>query len=127
MLLFRFKNPSMETFLEFRERVDIIVDWIWKLHKEVLPSRGSKDAIIVAHGNVISAAMARLMKGNGLIVHNNSAFSHMQLFSTPTHGGVDIGILKSMNNSQHLHGHDNILTGADVVGDWWIQEYLQYM
>lgn len=120
-----YKLDRMETFEEFRDRGKLLVDWIWSLHDQELESQGAEDVVVVCHGNVMSAVMSGLMKGNSLIVHNNSAFSHLQLMTMEN--GEHVCVLKSMNNVCHLPQNSNLLCGNRVFGDYWIQEYLQYM
>ena len=94
------------------------------------------------------------MNGNALIVHSNTAFSHIQLYDTNkpiTKKSIDpsyssnsssvnaassdaddiieteiVSVLKCMNNTSHLRD-DDLLTGNEVLDDWWIQDYLEYM
>lgn len=119
-----YQSSSIESSGEFNNRVEKLVEWIWSIHESGLVDgqdlRRSKCVVMVGHGNLISALMSRLMKGKGLFTHQNTACSHLQLF---TMGPKRVTALKATNIlSPTLE--ESMRTGAHVVDDHWIQEHM---
>ena len=119
-----YNGDKKETNERFFGRVEEIVGWIWSQHDAVRES-ANRNIIIVAHGNLISGLINRLLSNspvNGIVASCNTGVSHLQLF-TSIINGVDrkIACTKYINRVDHLD--KEIIMGNDIVHDHWIQEY----
>jgi broad specificity phosphatase PhoE len=118
----------VESWSEFQTRAQIIVDWIWSMHCTPVETRNFegihfKNMIFVIHGNLLSAVISGLQNAKGLITHNNTGHTHVQLLTGKNHR--KIAAIKYMNRVDHIHLRlDNqFITGNDTINDHWIQEY----
>lgn len=118
--------PEMETSSQFIERAKRVSDWIWKLHDENISQNEFRSKVIFCHGNLINVILNNLTNSKCLFVHNNTGVSHIQLCTLKS--GKKIVSLSSLNRVDHLMIENNhsLLSGANVIDDHWIQEYLEY-
>jgi broad specificity phosphatase PhoE len=110
-----YARSEVENFEEFQARCRSIVEWIWEAHEN------QRNLIVVGHGNLLSAVVSGLQGGNSLILHHNTGFSHVQLYTAK--GNQRVCAVKAINQSPHLN--HQLKTGADAVDDHWIQEFIQ--
>jgi transcriptional regulator of NAD metabolism len=126
-----FKLARSENCEEFNHRSDEIVSWLHDLQKVSVKDRvigetkGVDTVILVIHGNLMSAIINRLMRSNQIIVHKNTAYSHVQLVTAPA--GKHVTALKFLNRADHLSapGDVHLQTGDDIIRDSWLHEFLQ--
>ncbi len=115
------KKETNETFFS---RVEEIVSWIWSQHDAVRNST-NRNIIIVAHGNLISGLINRLLSNGpvaGIAASCNTGVSHLQLFTSIIKGeDRKIACTKFINRVDHLD--KELVMGNDIVHDHWIQEF----
>lgn len=102
-----------ETFGEFQSRCNHLIQWLWSLHNTKETDRflfqdavsgesigKFKSIMIVIHGNLLNGLISGLQSGGGLITHNNTGYSHIQL----TTGRYDkqYAVVKYINKIDHL-------------------------
>lgn len=123
-----FHSPTMESGQEFRQRTARIVEWLWEVHAQgaekcILPGTPSfKHMVVVVHANLINAVLSGLLGAEGLFIHNNTGYTHVQLITAgPSHRRV--AAIKSLNTVCPLFTPD-LHTGGHLTDDRWIQEYV---
>ena len=118
-------RTHQETTQEFIQRMDRIAEWLFEMESNV---------VLVIHGNLMNGLINRLVLGSagnqggtnkgGLYIHNNTGFSHIQIYKDD--GGARITCVQGVNRIDHLvaHGDASLLTGNRPYADHWVQEYL---
>lgn len=117
--------PKRETTEEFLERSEKIAQWLWELHSQTTEQRGFKTGIILAvHGNLIRSIISALVKTSFLVTHDNTGFTHIQLWSDST-GKHNVPSIQFVNRVDHLlHSSPNLISGSAVFTDHWMQEFI---
>ena len=95
---------------EFQLRSKRLVQWLWTLHNTLPENRSAflnrpevgsfKNIIIVNHGNLLNGIITGLQTGSGLVTHNNTGYSHIQL--TTGRYNKEYAIVKFLNKTNHL-------------------------
>eukprot|EP01038_Epipyxis_sp_PR26KG_P013240 gene13240-17746_t len=128
--------PGKESYSHFLARTEECVSWIWSLVEN--QDREYDGIVLVIHGMLIGSIINSLSgaksASNLLTVHNNTGYSHLQLFSTQNNinntnntneNNKRMAAIKSINRVDHLMNNPDLLTGNDVFHDHWMQEFLE--
>jgi broad specificity phosphatase PhoE len=134
-----YQLPVKESHEEFDMRVEKIVEWLWEKVEESQEDTNTdlrntdNGLLMVIHGMLMSAVISSLTKAcNGLVVHNNTGYTSLELFSTDKYFSTKtnsyekkriVGI-KYINRIDHLLSNPNLITGDRVFDDNWMQEFL---
>ena len=125
-----------ETEAEFDNRCKEISNYLWNICIENSKTNSLQGIIVIAHGNVLSGIINCLSDPNQarkmLFVHQNAAFSHLELQYDPVHSRK-IALMKQFNNTNLLIGMptlpkveiEELCTGGHTIDDYWIQDFLQ--
>jgi broad specificity phosphatase PhoE len=119
-----FSGRDVETEAEFIRRIEGLIAWLWKLHEEAMQSQSITTVVLVAHGNVISCLLSGLLSGDprgSLYCLDNTGHAHVELFD---YEGRRIATCQAINNTAHLRGQRDLVTGGLSLGDLWIQDYV---
>lgn len=118
-----YSKPREENFQEFQFRVREIVKWLWSIHNTPEENRRNllglevpkfKNIIIVNHGNTLNGIISGLQTGSGLVTHNNTGYSHVQLTTGRHHRQYTV--VKFLNKSDHLLTFQGTNTSIVNVG-----------
>jgi broad specificity phosphatase PhoE len=119
-----YKRETMETYPEFQCRAKSIVEWLWNFHHTSPEHRhvhgiSGQNLILIIHGNLLNAVISGLLETDGLITHNNTGITRMELLTEYTAGVLtrQVAVIKFVNRIDHLLFHSPTEQTSSVIDD----------